>query len=71
MIAAGFIVDRAPPSPARSPLLGATDLSAMARSIYAENRKVANGKAQRVLGWSPRYPDYEAELAPILARESK
>ena len=27
----------------------------MARAFYAENRRVANGKAKRVLGWRPRY----------------
>ncbi|MGQ3230397.1 MAG: SDR family NAD(P)-dependent oxidoreductase, partial [Blastomonas fulva] len=36
---------------------------------YAENRRVANGKAKRLLGWELRYPDYEAGLAAILARE--
>ncbi|HSF13845.1 MAG TPA: SDR family NAD(P)-dependent oxidoreductase, partial [Erythrobacter sp.] len=31
------------------------NLSEMARGFYMENRRVANGKAKRVLGWSPRY----------------
>ena len=42
-------------------------LSPMARAFYAENRRVANGKARRVLGWSPRYPTYRAGLAALLA----
>lgn len=42
-------------------------LSPMARAFYAENRRVANGKARRVLGWSPRYPDYRKGLAALLA----
>ena len=42
-------------------------LSPMARAFYAENRRVANGKAKRVLGWSPRYPDYGSGLAACLA----
>lgn len=33
-------------------------LSPQARGFYAERRRVANGKARRVLGWRPRYPDY-------------
>ncbi|MXO48129.1 SDR family NAD(P)-dependent oxidoreductase [Erythrobacter vulgaris] len=43
------------------------DLSPMARGFYAENRRVANGKAKRVLGWEPRYPTYREGLAAIRA----
>lgn len=42
-------------------------LSPMARAFYAENRRVANGKAKRVLGWTPRYPTYREGLAVCLA----
>lgn len=42
-------------------------LSPMARAFYAENRRVANGKAKRVLGWSPKHPDYQSGLAACLA----
>ncbi|CCW18227.1 Nucleoside-diphosphate-sugar epimerases [Sphingobium indicum BiD32] len=38
-------------------------LSPMARAFYAENRRVANGRAKRLLGWSPRYPTYAQGLA--------
>ena len=41
-------------------------LSDMARSFYAENRRVANGKAKRVLGWRPAYPTYREGLASLL-----
>lgn len=41
-------------------------LSEMARGFYMENRRVANGKAKRVLGWSPRYPTYVEGLAALL-----
>ena len=41
-------------------------LSEMARGFYAENRRVANGKAKRVLGWRPLYPTYREGLAAIL-----
>ena len=34
------------------------DLSEMARGFYMENRRVANGKAKRVLGWEPEYPNF-------------
>jgi nucleoside-diphosphate-sugar epimerase len=42
-------------------------LSQQARAFYAENRRVANGKAKRVLGWRPRYPDFRAGLTTCLA----
>ena len=42
-------------------------LSPMARAFYAENRKVANGKAKRILGWRPLYPTYRQGLRAILA----
>lgn len=41
-------------------------LSAMARGFYAENRRVANGKAKRTLGWRPQYPTYREGLRAIL-----
>lgn len=43
------------------------DLSPMARGFYAENRRVANGKAKRVLNWSLRYPTFREGLRDILA----
>jgi len=42
------------------------NLSDMARGFYAENRRVANGKAKRVLGWQPRYPTFVEGLAALL-----
>jgi nucleoside-diphosphate-sugar epimerase len=45
-------------------------LSPMARAFYAENRRVANGKAKRVLGWAPRYPDYRFGLRALSAMTS-
>lgn len=47
--------------------LAQANLSPMALGFYAENRRVANGKAKRVLGWTLRYPDYEAGLAAVLS----
>ncbi|MGJ0237032.1 SDR family NAD(P)-dependent oxidoreductase [Novosphingobium fluoreni] len=45
-------------------------LSPMARGFYAENRRVANGKAKRVLGWQPRHPDYVSGLRALSATTS-
>nr|WP_298898034.1 SDR family NAD(P)-dependent oxidoreductase [uncultured Altererythrobacter sp.] len=42
------------------------NLSEMARGFYAENRRVANGKAKRVLGWEPVYPTYTEGLISLL-----
>lgn len=42
------------------------NLSPMARGFYAENRRVANGKAKRVLGWRPRYPTFREGLASLI-----
>ncbi len=47
--------------------LDEAQLSPMARAFYAENRRVANGKAKRVLGWRLRYPSYLEGLAACLA----
>lgn len=43
------------------------NLSPMASAFYAENRRVANGKSKRVLGWKPRYPTYREGLRALLA----
>jgi len=40
-------------------------LSPAAHAFYAENRRVANGKAKRLLGWSPLYPDYRSGLRAL------
>lgn len=62
--AACAMLGRNPP-----PLLSLEDaqLSPMARAFYAENRRVANGKAKRVLGWCPRYPTFREGLRALLA----
>lgn len=45
-------------------------LSDMARGFYMENRRVANGKAKRVLGWSPRFPTYVEGLESLFAPQA-
>ena len=52
------------------PFVGLDTLSPMARSFYAENRRVANGKAKRVLGWTPAFADYRAGLRALSATTS-
>jgi len=41
-------------------------LSPAALAFYSENRRVANGKARRVLGWRPLYPTYREGLRGLL-----
>ncbi len=51
------------PPPVQS--LDEAGLSAAARAFYGESRRVANGKARRVLGWRPHYPTYREGLASL------
>ena len=46
--------------------LDALGLSPAARAFYGENRRVANGKAKRLLGWQPLYPTYREGLRAVL-----
>jgi nucleoside-diphosphate-sugar epimerase len=54
---------------AHPPLLSLEEanLSPMARAFYAENRRVANGKAKRLLGWTPLYRTYQEGLRALSA----
>lgn len=52
------------------PIVALADLSPMARSFYAENRRVSNAKARRILGWRPLYPDYRFGLRALRAMTS-
>jgi nucleoside-diphosphate-sugar epimerase len=62
---ASLLLGRDPP-----PFVALESLSAMARGFYGENRRVANGKAKRLLGWRPAYPDYRAGLRALSAMAS-
>lgn len=42
-------------------------LSPAARAFYSENRRVANGKAKRLLGWRPHHRTYREGLRAIIA----
>ena len=57
------LLGRAPP-PLQT--IDEAGLSAMARGFYAENRRVANGKAKRVLGWRPGYSTFREGLASLV-----
>ena len=46
------------------------DLSPMARSFYADNRRVSNARIKNELGVALRYPDYRAGFASLLAEEA-
>ena len=46
------------------------DLSPMARSFYAESKRVRNDRIKDELGVTLLYPDYEAGLAALLAAET-
>ena len=50
--------------------LGEAGLSPMASAFYAENRRVANGKAKRELGWRPRFPTYREGLRALVSATS-
>jgi len=52
------------------PLVPLDQLSPEARAFHAENRRVANGKAKRVLSWRPVYPDYRTGLRALSATTS-
>ncbi len=54
----------------RPPIVPIDTLTPAARAFYAENRRVANGKAKRVLGWRPMYPDYRLGLRAVSATTS-
>ncbi len=56
------------PGPAVTP--DEVALSPASRAFYAENRRVANGKAKRLLGWRPRYTDYRLGLRALKASTS-
>ena len=46
------------------------DLSPMARSFYAESKKVRNDKIKNELGVTLRYPNYRTGLKALLAQET-
>lgn len=45
------------------------EMTPMARSFYAENKKVRNDRIKDALGWRPKYPDYRSGLAAMLQED--
>jgi len=58
-----------PPPPAIAYADAVGSMGEMARSFWADNRKVASKLTQERLGYRWRYPDYRSGLAGILAEE--
>ena len=46
------------------------DLSPMARSFYAECKRVSNARAKAALGWRPVYATYREGLPAVLTAEA-
>ncbi len=63
--AAGLLGVEPPPEV----LFAEADMSAMARSFYADNRRARNGLVKRELGVNLRYPTFREGLQAILAAE--
>ncbi len=47
------------------------EMTPMARSFYAESKKVRNDRIKAALGWKPIYPDYRSGLAAMLADDPR
>ena len=47
----------------------AAEITPMARSFYAESKKVRNDRVKKALGWKPIYPDYRSGLQALLEQE--
>jgi nucleoside-diphosphate-sugar epimerase len=62
---AAHLLGLAPP-----PVVGLDALSPAARAFYGENRRVAAGKARRLLGWRPACPTYRDGLRALIASTS-
>lgn len=47
------------------------EMTPMARSFYAESKKVRNDRIKEALGWRPAFPDYRSGLAALLRAEEE
>ncbi|MDD9719776.1 SDR family oxidoreductase [Sulfitobacter sp. PR48] len=45
------------------------EMTPMARSFYAESKKVRNDHAKQALGWDPQFPNYRTGLAAMLKND--
>ena len=46
------------------------EMTPMARSFYAESKKVRNDRVKQALGWEPQFPDYRSGLAAMLKTQN-
>lgn len=46
------------------------EMTPMARSFYAESKRVRNDRIKHALGWAPKYRDYRSGLAAMLAQSA-
>lgn len=46
------------------------EMTPMARSFYAESKKVRNDHAKQALGWDPQFPNYRTGLAAMLKNDN-
>ena len=61
---AAKLIGAAPP---KTVLLDSPEISDMARTFYAETKRISADRARTELGWSPKYPTYQDGLSAILA----
>lgn len=47
------------------------EMTPMARSFYAESKKVRNDRIKHELGWEPKFPDYRTGLAAMLELDAQ
>ena len=65
--AAGLIDQPAPPRIT----VESSDMSEMARSFYAETKRINADRARVELGWTPEFSDYKAGLKAVLKAENQ
>jgi nucleoside-diphosphate-sugar epimerase len=53
------------------PVMALADVPDASRGFYGENRRVANGRAKRLLGWAPMFRDYREGLRAVWEDERK
>ena len=58
------------PTPVESIGIEDAEMSEMARSFYAESKRVRNDRVKNELGVKLKYPDYRSGLRALLALEN-
>lgn len=60
-----FAADLLATAPAKRVSIDSPEVSDMARSFYAETKRISNAAIKSKLGWQPAYPDYKSGLMAI------